>query len=237
MVALICIMIAVSYYYALYYPTTDAVSLPKTSISGLIINIFNGYSEKVSPGESYAATLSAMQNSIVITAAGMMIALGLMIVFLYQRKGVDLNGKWRMLGAFFGSLLISQYTVGAYLLWKRGYYATGISFFTVDSIVIVVLFCLINVVLNYLTLLKEPNFKKRLEGFLLWALFALFIIGFVFIFFSSLLLQNLGYSQYNPAFAGTYVLHGLGLIEFIFLFFYFWFDPFRIFRKKRSSSP
>jgi hypothetical protein len=158
--AFICAIIFVSYYYAIYYPITAGSNLSRSTFGSLVVNIFNGYSEKVSLGESHVEE----------AAASMLIALALIIIYLIQQKGkAKLTDKWRLLGSFIVSLIISQYAIQAILHWKSGSGITGVSFFIVDSVAIIVIFCLVNVILNYIKLLKEPNFKKKLIGLLLWA--------------------------------------------------------------------
>jgi hypothetical protein len=168
--AFICAIIFVSYYYAIYYPITAGSNLSRSTFGSLVVNIFNGYSEKVSLGESLVAIGVAAQVNVEEAAASMLIALALIIIYLIQQKGkAKLTDKWRLLGSFIVSLIISQYAIQAILHWKSGSGITGVSFFIVDSVAIIVIFCLVNVILNYIKLLKEPNFKNKLIGLLLWA--------------------------------------------------------------------
>lgn len=228
---LVGVIVIVTCYYASYYPTTDITNLPRISFAGALINIFNGYTEKLN--------WNAAETN-VLGAAVAMLAAVLLICFYSSRKGngTTLGDKWRPLWSFLLALVSSQYIIQFLLLWKRGNYASGISFFFVDSTAIVVLFCFIIVGSEYLKLLRErPPLKEMLERLLLWALMALLIVGFISIVFGTLLLQNLGYSQYNQAFADTYQIHKFGLIEFSVLFFLFWLNPLRFLRAKPDDRP
>ncbi len=115
---LIVAIIAVTNYYATYYPTTNATDIPRNSIVGSFTNIFNGYSEKVggSPVNITAASADAW-TSVEETSIGLVIALALVIAYLIQMKDrASLKYKWKVVGSFIAALLVSQYAIQLYKL-------------------------------------------------------------------------------------------------------------------------
>lgn len=223
MLVIIGIMVVVSNYYATSYPMTNVTDLPRNSISGLFINIFNGYAERVSAGESLTSIRASANGNLEGAAIAMAVALAVLIAYLFQ-KGSDasLKSKWNLLGSFIGMLLLSQYIITGYLFATKGWYSTGVSFFFVDSILVISVFCIANVLLSYRKLLMEKDRRKMLMKLGMWVLIALLIIYPMFAVFGGLLLQNLGYYQYNPVFAPTYALHKAGLFMFAWLFLWSW---------------
>lgn len=217
-VLLLALMVmSVSWYYAAYYPTTNVTALPRTSISGLLVTIFNGYTEKVSAGSSLSSIRAAAQENVADTIVSLVLAIALMMAYLTQRRLADPKWKLRLLGMFLLALVSSQYFIAGYQLYTLGYYATGTSFFQVDSAFIVILFSIVIGVKSYSRLLKERQLQISILLIALILVLALLTIGF-----GAALIENLGYLMYNPAFAGTYNLHAIGLISFAWFFLCFW---------------
>jgi hypothetical protein len=229
--AFVCIlMYRTTSYYATAYPYSNITALPHNSTT-MMLSVFNGYSEKVPQGANLTYIMQnvggirkgAMQ-AVAATIEELLLAFATLMLFsvfsviLEERvkTGAYQSKKLYLLPVIFLiALLVSQYVV-SFMFVIEHKTGSGISFFFVDSLAVIIWFGILDEFLMRGYARKATTAKAVKFLMVIWPLMLVLIVVW--------LLECLGLFAYNASFAMTYFVHSLGLLEFTILFalLYFW---------------
>jgi hypothetical protein len=223
--AFVCVlMYHTTSYYAAAYPYSNITALSHNSTT-VMLSVFNGYSEKVPQGANLTYIMQNVgsirrEATQAVTETIEELLLAFATLMLFSVFGVILEKR---IGArkyrskkpyllpviFLVALLVSQYMISfAFVFWNKT--DSGISFFFVDSLAVIIWFGILDEVLMWRYAKKVTSAKAVKFLMVIWPPMLVLIVFW--------LLENLGLFAYNASFAATYLVHSLGIIEFTILF-------------------